>query len=73
METLDILLIYGRPAWLVLKWPLLLLGLCWLTTHVTELLGNIIDEQIDRFLQKRFEKRLRKWSAADHSTSTQAQ
>lgn len=59
MEILDIFLFYGPVAWLVLKWPLLLLGVCWLTTHVTELLGKIIDEQIDRFLQKRFEKRIR--------------
>jgi hypothetical protein len=59
MEILDIFLFYGPLAWLVLKWPLLLLGVCWLTTHVTELLGKIIDEQIDRFLQKRFEKRIR--------------
>jgi hypothetical protein len=37
---------------------MLLLGGCWLTTHVTELLGKIIDEQIDHFLQQRLEKRL---------------
>lgn len=72
MEILDILFLYGPLAWLVIKWPLLLLGVCWLTTHVTDFLGKIIDEQIDRFLQKRLEKRLRKWPAADHSTSAQA-
>ena len=72
MEILDILFVYGPLAWLILKWPLLLLGVCWLTTHVTELLGKIIDEQIDRFLQKRLEKRLRKWPAADRSASAQA-
>ena len=59
MEVLDILLVYGPLAWLVLKWPLLLLGVCWVVTQITELLGKIIDEQIDRFLQKRLEKRFR--------------
>lgn len=59
MEILDILIVYGPLAWLILKWPMLLLGVCWLTTHVTDFLGKIIDEQIDRFLQQRLEKRLR--------------
>ena len=59
MEILDILSVYGPLAWLILKWPMLLLGVCWLTTHVTDFLGKIIDQQIDRFLQQRLEKRLR--------------